>query len=744
MAVPEQTPFIEYTANGTTTVFPLTFDCDKAEYLIVTLDGNDAAVGSWSFINGSVSFNSAPSQGSIVGIKRNTPLERTTNYQLYNNSLHPKPINKDFDLIWWKLQEIWVQITLLWASMKHQIDAIWNALNSKVNALWYALNKEIKDRIQGDLDIRAWVQVLLNNIAADGILNTLAVTSIDSIDDLQNLIGWEGRTVYVKSVVKRPYIFLSPHSGAGEFVFFANSSLQEDGFIVVKGKNGGKWIKKIKDITVGDFGAIANGMDDDSFAFQAYIDSPYTSNIVHLENRAGKYIIKKEVDFKNKGLDGSGFGVQTEQSYNASIYIPEDFEGVNVFKNLMGTLRNLNVKQHTANDLVDFAHIFPYNFTISNVNIDGFGYQIWSTKETCATRISDFTSINARKSAFHFPDTGSDHTTTYLERCHFQWGNYAYICDGNCYGFSFKDIIIEWMYGGLKSKLFTNCTFDTFWCEGRQGNTNNTNKPVIEQITGQQLLSCHAANFRFIGGWTSPHLENKELTALMGGITIHDSELFASNSTGARIVFSNTGLRTSFSDWYGGVNRRLKIQTQPTSTESGYVTPIEISTPNTGLYFTNIDDNDYRASVFRRVVGKNINSSAQYLAKETLSVNEFSAEAYNEITGDLGKFQAPLMLTWDTNIGVLKAAGWVLTKVAMGQYRLSRDTGNTKEIINGHLIVSGVHSGTFNIHRVSPIDSYTGSWNSYRVAAGFDIFFANLAGNPTDPSRFTVALTLVS
>ncbi|MGL2989173.1 hypothetical protein ACSVHR_03045 [Acinetobacter nosocomialis] len=570
-----------------------------------------------------------------------------------------------------------------------------------------------------------------------------AVKTVELVSDLQNLVKFDGRIVYVKSTVKPLAGLTVPYAGGGEFVYSNTQNLVEDGYIVVN-SGSGQWIKSYKSLSVADFGARADGVTDCSAAFQAYIDSPYTSNVVHLENRAGKYVIKKEVDFKNKGLDGSGFGVQTDQSYNASIYIPTDFEGVNVFKNLMGTLRNLNVKQHTANDLVNFAHIFPYNFTVNNVNIDGFGYQIWSTKETCETRISDFTSINARKSAFYFPNTGIAHTTTYLERCHFQWGNYAYICDGDCYGFSFRDITVEWMSGGLKAKLFTNCTFDTFWCEGRQGNNNNTNKMVIEEVTGQQLLSCHAANFRFIGGWTSPHLENKALTALMGGITIHDSELFASNSTGARIVFSNTGLRTSFSDWYGGVNRRLKIQTQPTSTESGYVTPIEISTPNTGLYFTNIDDNDYRASVFRRVVGKNINSSAQYLAKETLSVNEFSAEAYNEITGDLGKFQAPLMLTWDTNIGVLKAAGWVLTKVAMGQYRLSRDTGNTKEIINGHLIVSGVHSGTFNIHRVSPIDSYTGSWNSYRVAAGFDIFFANLAGNPTDPSRFTVALTLVS
>ncbi len=140
MAVPEQTPFIEYTANGTTTVFPLTFDCDKAEYLIVTLDGNDAAVGSWSFINNSVIFNSAPSQGTIVGIKRNTPLERTTNYQLYNNSLHPKPINKDFDLIWWKLQELGLADWIL----SNRISALKNYVDRKDDELKAYLMEEIR------------------------------------------------------------------------------------------------------------------------------------------------------------------------------------------------------------------------------------------------------------------------------------------------------------------------------------------------------------------------------------------------------------------------------------------------------------------------------------------------------------------------------------------------------------------------------------------------------------------------
>ena len=41
MAVSEQTPYIEYTANGTTTSFALNFDCNNQDHLIVLVDDVD-------------------------------------------------------------------------------------------------------------------------------------------------------------------------------------------------------------------------------------------------------------------------------------------------------------------------------------------------------------------------------------------------------------------------------------------------------------------------------------------------------------------------------------------------------------------------------------------------------------------------------------------------------------------------------------------------------------------------------
>lgn len=87
MAVSEQTPYIEYTANGTATSFALEFDCDNRDHLIVLVDDVEPVVGAWSLSNGAVVFNTAPESGKKITLQRNTPFSRTTDYQSYNKAL---------------------------------------------------------------------------------------------------------------------------------------------------------------------------------------------------------------------------------------------------------------------------------------------------------------------------------------------------------------------------------------------------------------------------------------------------------------------------------------------------------------------------------------------------------------------------------------------------------------------------------------------------------------------------------
>lgn len=225
MAVPEQTPFIEYTANGTTTVYSLTFDCDKSEYLIVSLDGEEAPVGSWSLTGGSITFNSAPANGVLITIERNTPFRRTTEYQSYNNSFRPSPVNKDFDLIWWKLQELGYRDQVIWLALVKEIsdriagdedlqnqintiDELLTDLQQNVNEntndiaqLVNDLSKEIADRITGDQILKDMFISMIDEAINEGTINALAITHLDSLEALEGVTNvWDGRTIYVKDL----------------------------------------------------------------------------------------------------------------------------------------------------------------------------------------------------------------------------------------------------------------------------------------------------------------------------------------------------------------------------------------------------------------------------------------------------------------------------------------------------------------------------------------------------------------
>lgn len=140
MAVPEQTPYIEHTGNGATTSFALKFQCESKDHLIVLVDEIEPPIETWSLTGGNVVFTTAPAAGKKITLQRNTPFSRTTDYQSYNNSFRPPAVNKDFDWIWLKLQELGVADWILGA----RIDALKNYVDRKDDELKAYLMEEIR------------------------------------------------------------------------------------------------------------------------------------------------------------------------------------------------------------------------------------------------------------------------------------------------------------------------------------------------------------------------------------------------------------------------------------------------------------------------------------------------------------------------------------------------------------------------------------------------------------------------
>lgn len=110
MAVPDQVPFNQSTANGVTTVFPYTFLIVEESQLSVYLDGvlqvsGYTVSGVGVAGGGNVTFSTAPANGVVVERIRETALTRTTDYPP-NGDLLESTLDADFDKTWQAMQEI--------------------------------------------------------------------------------------------------------------------------------------------------------------------------------------------------------------------------------------------------------------------------------------------------------------------------------------------------------------------------------------------------------------------------------------------------------------------------------------------------------------------------------------------------------------------------------------------------------------------------------------------------------------
>jgi hypothetical protein len=111
MAVTEQDPITTILANGVTTVFPFAFTALQATDLVVMGGVTVKALGvdytvALGPTSGSVTFLVPPANGTLVTIYRDTKLTRSTDYQT-SGDLPATVVNADFDRLWFALQEIY-------------------------------------------------------------------------------------------------------------------------------------------------------------------------------------------------------------------------------------------------------------------------------------------------------------------------------------------------------------------------------------------------------------------------------------------------------------------------------------------------------------------------------------------------------------------------------------------------------------------------------------------------------------
>lgn len=175
MAVPEQIPVVNYVADGVVKKFDVQFEYDQQSDLHLYVDGVEPTIDKYFFADNAFNFYIAPTVGQNVKIKRITPKERDTDYDLHTNTVRPNALNADFDRIWYVLQEVF----------------------SDTGGLSQQLQDEIIARIQGDEivseDLKNYIDNMIALIIGDPSFNGVNADKVnDASGETQQQVNYNG------------------------------------------------------------------------------------------------------------------------------------------------------------------------------------------------------------------------------------------------------------------------------------------------------------------------------------------------------------------------------------------------------------------------------------------------------------------------------------------------------------------------------------------------------------------------
>lgn len=107
MTVQQIVPYAKYVTNGADSVYTVNFFIEDKENLFIKLNDVVVSMNDYNYlkdVNG-IEFHTPLLANQKLEIFRKTKLERTTNFESFNNTFRPEVLNKDLDKIWLTLQE---------------------------------------------------------------------------------------------------------------------------------------------------------------------------------------------------------------------------------------------------------------------------------------------------------------------------------------------------------------------------------------------------------------------------------------------------------------------------------------------------------------------------------------------------------------------------------------------------------------------------------------------------------------
>ncbi|MBC3213396.1 phage tail fiber domain-containing protein [Serratia fonticola] len=319
MAIPNQTPYNIFTANGISTVFPYEFYLLNAFDLTVSINGVEQSSGFTisgigNVNGGEVTFLTPPANGSVILLERVVPTYRLTEYQ-DNGDLLAETVNKDFDRLWMAIQQAFIYLGLAltrpllggpFNAHGYRIENLGDPVNpqdavtkkwfSDQNAISLAKTLRVPETAIPQLPPisgRAGKLLAFDNggsprmvLPASGsatdVMLQLAMPDgmkhIGRCGSIEELITIEpeyvGQLISVSSYYGEPISQISANPGGGYFWYDREdiTTPPNGGSVIVT--NGGKRWKAVKtEFTPEDFGAIGGDEQIDTDSLQRLFDS---------------------------------------------------------------------------------------------------------------------------------------------------------------------------------------------------------------------------------------------------------------------------------------------------------------------------------------------------------------------------------------------------------------------------------------------------------------------------------------
>lgn len=277
MTVTAQTPITSATGNGVTTAFAFNFYAAAAADLLVEIDGvaktlnvDYTVTGAGNQAGGTVTFTAPPASGAPVVISRQTSESRSTDYQTAGDFRANPTVNLDFDRPWLRLQEIS-------AKLLRGIFAPRGETLPELPAAAMRANRVLA------FDSSGAPSVL---VPSDGSAASVLVDLANTSDNAKNasLVGFKA-------------------NGVGAVARTVRSKLLDYA------------------VSVKDFGAVGDGVADDTAAIQAAIDTVYSALGGAVYFPKGRYKTTSPLHWKSGvHLFGDGLHGVDRNNYPAEIF----------------------------------------------------------------------------------------------------------------------------------------------------------------------------------------------------------------------------------------------------------------------------------------------------------------------------------------------------------------------------------------------------------------------------------------